>query len=71
MTTIDVGMQCVVHVKTNGTQLGKENSVSYGKGNDHEFITYRYLLTNIVASKDSAMEYCLAPHDHVQHVGKI
>ena len=60
VTKKDAGVQCVVDVKTQGTQLGRENSVSYGKGNDHPPITYRYLLSNIIASKDSAMEYCFA-----------
>ena len=60
VTKKDTGVKCVVNVKSKGTQLERENPVSYRKGNDHPQIMYRYLLTNIIASKDSAMEYCFA-----------
>ena len=71
VTKKDMGVKCVVDVKSKSTQLGRENPVSYGKGNDHPQIMHQYLLTNIIA-----MEYCFATGILLntrpcQHVGKI
>ena len=53
----NVGVQCAVSVKDQCTQLGTENSISYGKDTDQK-ITYRHLLTSIIFNKDSAVEFC-------------
>ena len=52
----NVRVQCAVSVKDQCTQLGTENSISYGKATDQK-ITYRHLLTSIIFNKDSAVEF--------------
>ena len=53
----NVRVQCAVSLKDQCTQLGMDNSISYGKDTDQK-ITYRHLLTSIIFNKDSAVEFC-------------